>query len=101
MSGQTVALEEEDSGSLDFRQIRALALGCTTIYALGGIVFGFAAVFPIFQEHGNFASTCPSDVCRLPTALRAHGPSSLCPASNADDCACVLAVPHRFTGLPR
>ena len=79
MSGQTVALEEDSA--LDFRQIRILASVCTTIYALGGIVFGFAAVFPIFQEHGNF-KPYPSDVCRLPTALRAHGPSSLCPASS-------------------
>lgn len=45
-------------GQIGARQLTALIFGALTIFSLGGIVFGFAAVFPIFQADGNFVSGC-------------------------------------------
>lgn len=43
---------------LDGRSIRALILGGTSIFMMGGIIFGVASLFPVFQRLGSFASSC-------------------------------------------
>ena len=85
-------LHDCTGGQIGGRQLTALILGSLTIFSIGGIVFGFAAVFPIFQADGNF------DILVGGKPWLSGGDVRLGPDSSADGGLVLVSGPTETTG---